>query len=138
MTLNQQMRNIHSAEMTMPTKPKLNIEKSALVRADDIVGASLPSLSDFGLSILDSAVGWLVGLSAILGSVGAAEHGATLTNRHTAEVGELFYDVTLATDSINTIRRSVAGGLIFWPLRSGRKQQTSLLSNSNILKLHCS
>ena len=65
--------------MTIPTKPKLNIENSALVRIDDLVGASLPSSSDFvglmlgimlgfGFSILDSAVGWLVGLSSIIGS----------------------------------------------------------------------
>jgi hypothetical protein len=124
--------------MTMPTKPKLNIEKSALVRADDIVGASLPSLSDFGLSILDSADGWLVGLSAILGSVGAAEYGATLTTRQTAEVGDLCDDVTLATGSINTIRRSVAGGLIFLAVAERKEAARSLLSNSNNLKLHCS
>lgn len=75
----QYSSNINPAEMTRP-KIELNLESPDIVRADDFVGGSLTLSSEvvgimlgiiillgLDVSIVDSGVGWLVGLSSIFG-----------------------------------------------------------------------
>ena len=73
----QYSRNINPAEMTRP-KIELNLESPDAVRAEDFVGGSLTLSSEvvgimlgillgLDVSIVDSGVGWLVGLSSIFG-----------------------------------------------------------------------